>query len=72
MRRILNEMTNAAKKGAYYHIWWHPHNFGFQPNECLAELNTIINHFKVLKDKYGFRSMNMGEITEYLLKQKTN
>ncbi len=72
MRRILNEMTNAAKKGAYYHIWWHPHNFGFQPNECLAELYTIINHFKVLKDKYGFRSMNMGEITEYLLKQKTN
>jgi hypothetical protein len=72
MRRILNEMTNAAKKGAYYHIWWHPHNFGFQPEECLAELDTIINHFKVLKDKYGFRSMNMGEITEYLLKQKTN
>lgn len=72
MRRILNEMTHAAKKGAYYHLWWHPHNFGFQPEECLAELNTIINHFKVLKDKYGFRSMNMGEITDYLLKQKTN
>jgi len=70
IRRILNEMTNAARKGAYYHIWWHPHNFGFQPEECLAELNVIINHFNALKKEYGFRSMNMGEITDYLLKQK--
>jgi len=69
MRRILNEMTTAAKKGAYYHIWWHPHNFGYQPDECLAELKIIIDHFNTLKEKYGFRSMNMGEITDYLLKK---
>jgi peptidoglycan/xylan/chitin deacetylase (PgdA/CDA1 family) len=69
LRRILNEMTNAAKKGAYYHIWWHPHNFGYHPDECLIELETIINHFNILKNKYGFRSLNMSEITDLLLKK---
>ncbi len=71
MRRILNEMTEAAKKKAYYHIWWHPHNFGNNPRECLAELKQIIDHFHVLHKKYGFRSMNMHEITNLLLEKKT-
>ena len=64
MRRILNEMTAAAKRGAYYHIWWHPHNFGNHPEQCLAELQQIANHFNYLHKKYGFQSLTMNEITE--------
>ncbi len=70
MRRILNEMTEAAKKGAYYHIWWHPHNFGNNPKECLRELKQIVDHFNMLKEKHGFLSMNMNEITNHLLNKK--
>jgi hypothetical protein len=69
MRRILNEMTNAAKKGAYYHIWWHPHNFGNNPQECLAELKVILNHYSDLHSKYGFQNMTMAELTNHLLHQ---
>ena len=67
MRRILNEMTEAAKKKAYYHLWWHPHNFGNNPRECLDELKKIVDHYRMLKKKYGFRSMTMGETAEMLL-----
>lgn len=69
LRRILNEMTEAAKNGAYYHLWWHPHNFGYHPAECMQELEHIINHYRKLKARYGFESLTMGEITQLLLKK---
>lgn len=68
LRRILNEMTEAAKNKAYYHLWWHPHNFGYHPEECMRELEQIISHFKTLNKKYGFESMTMEEISGMLLK----
>ena len=71
IRRILNEMTRAAKKGAYYHLWWHPHNFGRHPRECLSELQKISNHYNYLNKKYGFESLTMTEITNRLI-QKNN
>ncbi len=66
MRRILNEMTTAAKKNAYYHLWWHPHNFGNNPQECLNELSQIVKHFHTLNKKYGFQSLTMEEITNLI------
>lgn len=66
LKRILDEMTVAAKTQAYYHLWWHPHNFGWQPHDCLRELEQILEHAKKLERKYGFKSMNMHEITQLL------
>jgi len=59
LKKILNEMTFAAKHNRYYHIWWHPENFGLYPDECLKELQIIINHFIHLKKKYGFETKTM-------------
>jgi len=67
LRRILNEMTEAARTGAYYHIWWHPHNFGNQPEECMKELEQILQHFRKLKRQFGMLSLNMHELSERLL-----
>ena len=64
LKRILNEMTSAAKNQAYYHIWWHPHNFGNYPRQCMAELEQIINHYISLRKKYGFQSLSMNEISK--------
>lgn len=64
MQRILKEMTFAAQHGNYYHLWWHPHNFGKHPQACLNELQQIANHYWLLQKKYGFQSLNMGEITQ--------
>ena len=68
LNRILGEMTEAAKKKAYYHIWWHPHNFGNYPRQCMAELEQIISHYVSLRNKYGFQTLSMNEITELKLK----
>ena len=70
MRRILNEMTRAAQKGAYYHIWWHPENFGRYPEECLRELHVMVDHYHDLRDRYGFQNLTMGEITDMLLSNR--
>jgi hypothetical protein len=67
MRRILNEMTAAAKKKAYYHLWWHPHNFGNHPQECMNELRRIIDHYCTLRDSYNFQSLTMEETTNLLI-----
>ncbi len=70
MNRILNEMTRAAKEGAYYHLWWHPHNLGNHPLQCMEELKRIIQHFIFLKKKYNFQSLTMAETTNLLLHNK--
>lgn len=69
MSRIRNEMTEAAQKGGYYHIWWHPHNFGNYPQQCLHELEEIGAHYQSLKKQYGFESLTMKETTDMILQQ---
>ncbi|WP_034920707.1 polysaccharide deacetylase family protein [Gillisia sp. CAL575] len=62
LKRIKSEMTTAAKNAEVYHLWWHPHNFGDQPEESLLDLSEIIKHFEFLRTKYGFQSFNMMEL----------
>lgn len=64
LRRIKQSMTDAARNKRLYHLWWHPHNFGRNTEENIAFLQAIVDHFKVLKNRYGFESMNMGELCE--------
>ena len=64
--RIKLEMTYAAKHKKYYHIWWHPENFGNHPNECLQELKSIVQHYLMLQNKYDFKSVSMSEFGEII------
>ena len=59
-------MTVAAKRKAYYHLWWHPHNFGNHPAQCMRELKQIISHYVSLRNKYDFQSLTMNEITKLI------
>lgn len=63
LRRILSDLTHAAQKGEIYHLWWHPHNFGTHLRENLSFLENILINFVKLKDRYGIKSMNMGELS---------
>jgi hypothetical protein len=58
----------AAKTGGLYHLWWHPHNFGYHPNECLMELKAILQHYTCLNKEYGLLSMNMKGLRNHLIK----
>lgn len=62
LQRIKNEMTYAARQGEIYHLWWHPHNFGWYPDQSIAGLLQLLEHYAQLKIKYGMVSMNMGEV----------
>lgn len=59
LRRIMKEMTHAAKKGEIYHLWWHPHNFGNYTKQSIKDLKLIANHYKYLEKKYKMKSSNM-------------
>lgn len=61
LRRILKEMTVAAKRKELYHLWWHPHNFGINIEKNMRNLSIILEHYQFLKNKYGFASYTMQE-----------
>lgn len=66
LKRILGEMTAAAKAKECYHLWWHPNNFGDDPKQSMIDLEVIIRHFKKLEAKWGMTSMSMLGVWEYI------
>jgi hypothetical protein len=60
--RIKRDLTEAAKKRLFYHLWWHPHNFGVNTAANLAFLRKILEHYRSLNALYGMESLNMGEM----------
>lgn len=64
IKRIESEMIAATKNKEIYHLWWHPHNFGGNPQKNLQELELILKHFKSCQNKFGFESLSMAGITE--------
>lgn len=66
LNRVKNEITAAAQKGEAYHLWWHPHNFGDNPEESLNDLNVILKHFTICREQYGMESVNMQEMNVLL------
>lgn len=62
LRRIKNAMEDAAKNNRIFHLWWHPHNFGINTQQNIDFLAKIVEHYNLLKKKYGMGSLNMGEL----------
>jgi peptidoglycan/xylan/chitin deacetylase (PgdA/CDA1 family) len=60
LRRIKQGMTTAARTGALFHLWWHPHNFGVNLGANMAMLGEILRHYRYLADKFGMESQCMG------------
>lgn len=64
IKRVLNEMTFAARNNEIYHLWWHPHNFGHYPEESLRGLEKILSGFEICKNEFGMAAMTMGQLAE--------
>lgn len=62
LRRIQRAMESAAQAGRSFHLWWHPHNFGTDLKENLANLEALLRSHVALRDRYGVVPMTMGEI----------
>lgn len=68
LKRIKNSMTYAAKNAELFHLWWHPHNFGADTYENISFLIKILNHYKILEKQYGYKSLNMDELSKIMAK----
>ena len=62
VKRVIDEMTFAARHGSVYHLWWHPHNFGKNLEENLSNLEQILEAYSELKEKYSMRSVCMRDL----------
>jgi hypothetical protein len=67
LRRITSAMETAARHRRLFHLWWHPHNFGVDLEENLAFLRGILDYFRTLQERYGMRSMTMGQVADEVL-----
>jgi peptidoglycan/xylan/chitin deacetylase (PgdA/CDA1 family) len=72
LHRIKRDLTEAARKGLFYHLWWHPHNFGVNTEANLAFLRKILEHYRFLQEAYGMESANMGEMAACCLRERLN
>jgi len=68
LRRILSDLTYAAKRGLIYHLWWHSHNFGINIKENMSFLKRVLDHYLNLKKVYGMESLNMRELADRINK----
>ncbi len=66
LQRIKNEMTNAARQGKIYHLWWHPHNFGTHPAASMQALTEIASLYQILNEKHGMQSVSMANLPSQL------
>lgn len=62
LHRITAGLSRAAREGTVYHLWWHPHNFGADPDYSLRFLERVLEHFRHLAQTCGMRSASMLEI----------
>jgi peptidoglycan/xylan/chitin deacetylase (PgdA/CDA1 family) len=67
LNRIKNEIIHAAKAGEIYHLWWHPHNFGIDPDGAIKTLKSILEVYKYCKETFGMDSKTMEEIHNDLI-----
>lgn len=63
LHRMKLEIELAARTGACFHLWWHPHNFGRNISENLRQLDMLINCFKSCRDNLGMVSKNMADLS---------
>jgi len=64
VHRVVLAMESAARAGRLCHVWWHPHNFGADPNANLRNLGAILRRFEQLRDTLGFESLTMADVAD--------
>ena len=67
LRRIVADLTHAARRGLTYHLWWHPHDFGRHLAENLRILEHVLRHVASLRLRYGMESLGMAEAAARVL-----
>ena len=72
LARIERGMTAAARAGADYHLWWHPHNLG-EPDHLdinLGMVERVLDHHARLAHDYGFGTATMADRADAVLSER--
>ena len=72
IERICKDIEFAAKKNACYHLWWHPHNFGYNTEQNLDNLKRILDCFALNRESFGMESLNMANLKSWVYKPQYN
>lgn len=67
LRRILGAMRHAASAGEVFHLWFHPHNFGLNPDQNLAVMERIASEAARLRADHAWPSLTMAELARRAL-----
>lgn len=59
--RMKRAMTSAARADGIFHLWWHPHNFGADLDRNMFALESLLQHYQLLRDRFGMRSSSMSD-----------
>ncbi len=70
--RILKDIEYAARHHACYHLWWHPHNFGYHTERNLDNLKRILDCFAIQREATGMQSLNMAHLKGWIYKSQKN
>tara|TARA_Y100000389_G_C17453180_1_gene516221 strand:- start:454 stop:1401 length:948 start_codon:yes stop_codon:yes gene_type:complete len=66
--RHLSKIANHIGKlqgNEVLHLWWHPHNLGYDINLCILRLEELLEIVAVRVDFGSLRSLNMGELNDF-------
>lgn len=61
-------IADAAKTRRLVHFWWHPHDYGANPDENLSILEALLDTAVRYRDSHGLRSLTMGEAAQTALR----
>jgi peptidoglycan/xylan/chitin deacetylase (PgdA/CDA1 family) len=67
LSRILSSLEAAAEHNRIFHLWSHPHNFGFHTEEAISFLREILTRFSTLRRTRGMMSLSMKAAGEMAL-----
>jgi peptidoglycan/xylan/chitin deacetylase (PgdA/CDA1 family) len=67
LRRMRDAVRDAARRRRVVHLWWHPHNFGAYPDECLAFLRGVLEELDRCRERYAMESLTMAEAADAAL-----
>jgi peptidoglycan/xylan/chitin deacetylase (PgdA/CDA1 family) len=70
--RICKDIDFAARQNACYHLWWHPHNFGYHTQQNLDNLKRILDCFALNRESFGMQSFNMANLKGWMQKAQPN
>jgi peptidoglycan/xylan/chitin deacetylase (PgdA/CDA1 family) len=66
-QRLRQTVRSAARRRRILHLWWHPHNFGAHPQQCLAVLRDVLDEYLRCRDRWGMQSLSMAEIADAVI-----